>query len=113
MYSAAKGVLACSKLILSGGGDHNITNNSGSTVLHRSAGNGHVMMCKFWVVTKGIDVNVKDNDGNTPLHLACLSNLPAVVEILMEIGADATSKNNDGNSPKDLAFDPNVTKFLG
>ena len=52
MYSAAKGVLACSKS-LSGGGDHNITNNAGSTVLHRSAGNGHVMMCKFWVVTKG------------------------------------------------------------
>ena len=34
MYSAAKGVLACSKIILSGGGDQNITNNAGSTVLH-------------------------------------------------------------------------------
>ena len=100
MYSAAKGVLACSKIILSGGGDHNITNNAGSTVLHRSAANGHVMMSTFWVVTKGMDVNVKDNDGNTPLHLACLSNLPAVVEILMEIGADASIKNNDGNSRK-------------
>ena len=71
------------------------------------------MMTKFWVVTKGVDVNSKDNNGNTPLHLACMSNLPATVEILMEIGADNSIKNKDGNTAKDVAYDPNVLKFVG
>ena len=112
MWSAARGVLACSKLILEGGGDHKIVNNSGSSVIHRSAANGHVMMTKYWVVTKGIDVNTKDNNGNTPLHLGCMSNTPAVVEILMELGADASIKNKNGDTARDVAFDPNAIKFL-
>ena len=53
--------------MLEGGGDHTIVNNSGTTVLHRSAANGHVMMTKFWVVTKGVDVNSVDRSGNTIL----------------------------------------------
>lgn len=113
-WCASRGVLACANIVLAANADHKAVNNDGSTLLHRSAANGHVMMCKFWVTKKGLDINAKDSRGDTPLHLASRCGIGPTIAVLVECGADKSIQNNLGKTPVELANGrPGLLKAMG
>lgn len=50
--------------------------------------------------------------GNTPLHMACRSDNPHLIKILLDNNADIYSKNNKGLSPKECLITPNLAKLI-
>jgi ankyrin repeat protein len=54
------------------------------------------------LVKKGANVNVSLKTGYTPLHWAVESNLPDLVQLMIEHGAKLNVKTKDGDKPFDL-----------
>lgn len=54
-------------------------------------------------ITDVFDINIIDDEGNTALMLACLSNSPEVVNILLEHEADISIANYEGKKAIDFA----------
>ncbi len=74
----------------------------GSTLLHRSASDGHMQTAQY-LIGRGADINCQDKDGFTPLHCAVEEEQAATVRFLLFEGADPSIKNHDGDTPLDIA----------
>ena len=79
-----------------------IDEEDGSTLLHRSAGEGRLATVEY-LLGRGADINGKDNDGFTPLHCAVEDEQEEMVKFLLEKGADLSVKNMDGDTALDIA----------
>jgi len=79
-----------------------IDEEDGSTLLHRSAGEGRITTVKY-LLSRGSDINCKDNDGFTPLHCAVEEEQEEMVQFLLEQGVDTSAKNQDGDTPLGVA----------
>jgi ankyrin repeat protein len=79
-----------------------IDEEDGSTLLHRSAGEGHITTVQY-LLGRGADINCKDKDGFTPLHCAVEEEQEEMIQFLMTQGADTSAKNQDGDTPLDIA----------
>ncbi|KAI9725012.1 MAG: hypothetical protein M1812_000288 [Candelaria pacifica] len=78
--------------------------NSGNSVLHLGAANGHTNILTY-ILSLNLygplgphpQINVVNNAGNTPLHWACLNGHLGIVKLLLEYGADSSIRNMVGN----------------
>ncbi|XP_023311281.1 uncharacterized protein LOC111691956 [Anoplophora glabripennis] len=93
--------LSLFKFIVDQGGDVNIEDKEGRTVLHLAAEKGQLLTVKF-LIESGADFTVKDKNGQTPLHLAAKEGR-RLASFLIEQGADIESRDVKGNTPAALA----------
>ncbi|XP_076449384.1 tonsoku-like protein [Babylonia areolata] len=66
-------------------------NEKGETPLHVACINGNVKRVRT-LLAEGHPVNVRDHCGWTPLHEAANHNYPAIVEVLLDVGADINDR---------------------
>jgi len=104
IHSAAKGGnIEAIKQYLAEGGDVDVKNGDGRTLLHYAAETGQIEIIKL-LINIGADMNVKDTDwGHTPLHYAVLKAHKNTAELLIEEGADVNAKSRFGRTPLDKA----------
>ena len=76
------------KALLEKGADPTISDNWGTTPLHKTADTVDDSKTIQLLIDKGADVNAKDHLGRTPLHLAAERNHIDTVRVLVKNGAD-------------------------
>lgn len=94
-FSRDRAVIA---VLLAAGADVNARTRHGMTPLHMAVGVNRNLGVVEELVGAGADLNARDNDGNTPLHTSWHSRNPAVVSLLLELGADRTLVNDSGDA---------------
>ncbi len=106
------------RILVAGGADPNLANDSGVTPLMVAAGIGWAgnftqnapdswMEAIRYCLELGADVNaVESRKGFTALHGAASRGDLEMVQYLVERGAKVDVVNKDGNSPADMAFGP-------
>lgn len=77
----------------------NVATDSGLTLLHCAADQGHAEICKELVHILGVSVNSRDDMGLTPLHYACIAGHVQVAELLVGHGAYCNPRDDDGMTP--------------
>lgn len=55
-------------------------------------------------------INLQDKSGYTALHLACQSDNPSLIKLLLSNGADVYSRDKKGKPPKDYILTPELKK---
>ena len=91
--------LVCMKLLLNWGGDPNVKNPGGKTVLHIHQNNLNIL--RMFVEHRGaipLDMNPINNDGLAPLHVSAKYGLISAAEFLMQSGADPLTKTKRGHT---------------
>ncbi len=84
------------KMYLETGGDPNVSDSRGRTLLHYYAAKGDVEMITL-LLKYGADVNARDARGRTPLHYAVAAGRNT--EVLLLHGADPNAQDDLGNTP--------------
>ena len=83
------------ELFLTAGKSPNLRRDSGYSLLHSAAFEGHDEIVKL-LIAKGADVNAKNNEGKTPLHSAVIRSNIEIVKALLNKGADVNAAVTDG-----------------
>ncbi|MEZ4825295.1 MAG: ankyrin repeat domain-containing protein [Bacteroidia bacterium] len=78
------------KCYLEQGGNPNLKNETGSTLLHEAVQEGEVEMVRS-LLAFGASVDILDSYGNTPMHVACIFGHKRVAETLIQFGAEIDS----------------------
>ncbi|XP_062423351.1 ankyrin repeat domain-containing protein 42 [Rhea pennata] len=91
------------KLVKSGIININERDDTGSTLMHKAAGQGH-LHCLQWLIEMGADCDITNEAGETPKDVAKRFAQLAAVELL-------TQRTGDGNSD-DEELDANNMKFF-
>ncbi|URE35049.1 26S proteasome non-ATPase regulatory subunit [Musa troglodytarum] len=86
------------EILLSRGGDANLTNDGGRTALHYAASKGWLKVAEV-LITHGAKINKKDKVGCTPLHRAASTGKSELCELLIEEGADVDVVDKGGQTP--------------
>lgn len=86
------------KEYLTSGGNVNIKNERGMSLLHYSIIFDNPDMFEL-LLANYINVNIKDARGETPAHYCVINNKMGFLKGLIRHNADMTIKNNDGQSP--------------
>ena len=97
LTAVSQGDLPSIKKYAEGGGDVNLREPSGSTLLMLACLFGQVAAVQE-LIDLGADPNLQNKDGETALHLAVLFAYPAAVKSLLAHGADMQMKNNKGQA---------------
>lgn len=92
------GYLEKLKDFLENGGNKNITDIHGNTLLHMAVKYNQVRIV-WLLIRKGIHLDTQNNIGDTALHLACKKGCLEVAEELYRKGAKIRIKNNEGRLP--------------
>ncbi|EEY67018.1 uncharacterized protein PITG_17510 [Phytophthora infestans T30-4] len=82
------------RLLTEGGGDPNITDQTGCTALNHAALLGNAKICEL-LITTGAIINDAAHDGSTPLHKAAQGGRTHIVELLLREGADPFAKGEN------------------
>jgi ankyrin repeat protein len=95
------------KLLLVAGGDLDVRNADGSTLLMIAAASGNLLMVE-WLVSNGANVNARDARGWTPLMKSVYNadldcGFPGVGQFLIDHGADVEAAIGFGVRPLMLA----------
>lgn len=77
----------------------NVATDSGLSLLHCAADQGHLEICRSLAHIKGIAVNSRDDMGLTPLHYACIADHIEVAQLLVEHAAYCNPRDDDGMTP--------------
>eukprot|EP00795_Rhopilema_esculentum_P015771 gene15771-7069_t len=77
--------------LIAGGGDINVTDEFGQTIMHEVVRNWRVEVADF-CFHRFVDIDKPDNYGRTPLHLASAVNYPEMIDWLISHGADLHRK---------------------
>jgi ankyrin repeat protein len=78
-----------------------LTDDNGTTALHRAAQKGSVLAATL--INYNTNVNAKANNGWTPLHYAAKNDRKALVTLLLEKGANIEVVNDSGKTPLQVA----------
>lgn len=103
-YAARDGHLAVAQLLVQGGADMNLEDESGWSQLHVAAFNGHVPVAEL-LITHRASLNTQTNRGSTPLHCAASSGRTSMADLLIQKGARLDSLDNMGMTPAEMAED--------
>jgi ankyrin repeat protein len=89
---------------LAAGGNVNMINTAGATLLHRAAANGSLEIAEI-LIEYGAKVDTQTKRGMTPLHIAVNAKKPNidVVVLLLEEWADTDIQDNNGDTPLHIA----------
>ena len=91
------------RVLLSHGADPNLADTDGETPLMMAAQEGYLQAGRL-LVSKGAKLDATRPDrGSTAFHTACISDQPAFVALLKELGCDTTRKTKDGETGEQLA----------
>jgi ankyrin repeat protein len=102
MKAVLNGSIEVCRVLLELGADANL--NTGMTVLHYAAMEGHAGLCQLLIKTYGANVHARTttpgSSGCTPLHLAAGGGFVDVCKMLIEqCGADVHARNNTQSTP--------------
>jgi ankyrin repeat protein len=106
-YEVGDNCLKITQLLLLHRADINTVNNEGQTPLFRAINQGHEP-CANLLINKGDSLTYLDENENSALHLACIYQLPSVIETLLMAKVDINVKNKAGVTP--LLFSCNHRK---
>ncbi len=84
------------------GGQVNLTDDEGRTLLHYAAGSGSEAAVRL-LLERGADVEASNEEEATPLHAAAESGSPGAVLLLLKAGAWVDDVMDDGRTPLYLA----------
>lgn len=99
-------------MLLEKGADINITDERGSTPLHRAASKGLLQVVNLLLDHKDeLKINSKDLYGNTALHYACEEDRQEVALLLVKNGADLEIKNKENQTCLDMCS-PKLVRLL-
>ncbi|KAK7114150.1 protein phosphatase 1 regulatory subunit 16A-like isoform X1 [Littorina saxatilis] len=93
------------------GGDLEVLDNHGATMLHVAAANGYIEVAEF-LLDNHVSVDTRDNESWQPVHAAAYWAQQDVLELLVESGADLDSKTKNGETAFDLADDPDLKQRI-
>lgn len=108
-WTAQKGLIESTKLLLAAGASVNVRTKFGDTPLHGACRHANLKIVSM-LIRAGADVNAADGGGDRPLHWLMQNpgNAPGIIAavggLLLEAGADAEVKNNKGHKPIDGCF---------
>ncbi|GEM_PF-2809027 len=103
------------EILLTGGADANLADNSGWTPLHYAIlglttdTQSQLKLIKT-LAQHNANLNARSNINNTPLHFAAEENLPEVARILIELGAELDIQDIDQWTPLMLAINQGSVK---
>jgi len=100
------------KEFVSDGGDVNMVDDEGLSLLHWASDRGYVDVINTLLSSKLRDVDIRDGDGQTSLHYAASCGHMDAVKLLLKAGADKLCKDNDDIAPVDLADDQQIKTLL-
>lgn len=80
---------------LANGGDANLKNHKGYSLLMLAAYNEHEETCRL-LLEGGADANSRDNTGNTILMGVSFKGYPQIASLLIQSGADVKLRNHMG-----------------
>ncbi|KAI4110123.1 MAG: hypothetical protein L6R37_000016 [Teloschistes peruensis] len=97
MVCRGTGSLTLLKCLVAAGVDIDATDKSGETALATATFNSHVD-CASHLVHSGADINIANRANDAPIHLALQSDVPAVLQLLLNKGAKYQEPNNSGRT---------------
>ncbi|GFO46756.1 protein phosphatase 1 regulatory subunit 16a, partial [Plakobranchus ocellatus] len=99
------------KDLASGGGDLEIRDHQGASMLHIAAANGYIDVADF-LLDHHVSVDSRDNESWQPIHAASYWGQLDILELLVQNGADLDSKTKNGETPFDLSEDPDIKQRI-
>eukprot|EP00603_Paraphysomonas_imperforata_P010121 CAMPEP_0114456272 /NCGR_PEP_ID=MMETSP0104-20121206/3544_1 /TAXON_ID=37642 ORGANISM="Paraphysomonas imperforata, Strain PA2" /NCGR_SAMPLE_ID=MMETSP0104 /ASSEMBLY_ACC=CAM_ASM_000202 /LENGTH=300 /DNA_ID=CAMNT_0001628747 /DNA_START=168 /DNA_END=1071 /DNA_ORIENTATION=- len=94
-----------------GGGNLNIHDSRGRTLMYLAAEKGHITLIKS-LHERGAGINLPNSEGWTPLCIATLKGILVVVECLCDLGADVLHCTRDGANVINIACQAGHTKLV-
>lgn len=94
LLASSWGKVGSLKVLMKHGDDINAVDDYARNALHYAANSFFLDVAKE-LIANNIDVNSKDVSGKTPLHLACCTNHPEMVELLIDSGAKVDAQTYD------------------
>lgn len=87
------------ELYLANGGDPNIRNEEGESLLHMAVLHHRHFAVKV-LINHHADINLTTPNGLTPLHYAAqIDNSENMIELLIKLGANIDAQDNNGRTP--------------
>ncbi|MNK38588.1 Ankyrin repeats (3 copies) [compost metagenome] len=96
------GDLLLVEIFIGNGGDVNMRNHNGYSLLMLAAYGGHLDICEL-LLDNGADANSADLGGNSILMGASFKGYLDIVKLLLSYGADAEHRNDRGLTALDFA----------
>ncbi|XP_060564762.1 ankyrin repeat and SOCS box protein 7-like, partial [Ruditapes philippinarum] len=100
--SVANGNLKGLENYLKNGGNVNLKDGNGTTLLHKTADEGDVSKVKV-LLENGCSLDLQDEDGCTPVYIAVNRGNHSVLKTLLEAGALVNTVSNQLTTPLTLA----------
>ncbi|XP_076470396.1 uncharacterized protein LOC143300534 isoform X2 [Babylonia areolata] len=104
-------MLADVKKYASTGGDLEMVDHLGASLLHIAAANGYFEVAEF-LLDNHVSVDKRDNESWQPIHAAAYWAQQEILELLVENGADLDSKTKSGETPFDLCEEPDLKQKI-
>ncbi|CAL1527636.1 unnamed protein product [Lymnaea stagnalis] len=93
------------------GGDLEVRDAMGATMLHIASANGYLDVVDF-LLDHHVSVDKKDNESWQPIHAAAYWGQLDILELLVQNGADLDAKTKNGETPFDLSEDPDIKQRI-
>ncbi|RUS77342.1 hypothetical protein EGW08_014896 [Elysia chlorotica] len=99
------------KQVANAGGDLEIRDHQGASMLHIAAANGYMDVADF-LLDHHVSVDSCDAESWQPIHAASYWGQLDILELLVQNGADLDSKTKNGETPFDLSEDPDIKQRI-
>ncbi|XP_076449866.1 protein phosphatase 1 regulatory subunit 16A-like [Babylonia areolata] len=104
-------MLADLKEFVSQGGDLEIVDQTGATLLHIASANGYIEVVDF-LLNNHVCVDTRDKDSWQAVHAAAYWAQQEILELLVDSGADLDAKTKSGETPFDLCEEPDLKQKI-
>ncbi|XP_013085828.2 protein phosphatase 1 regulatory subunit 16A-like isoform X2 [Biomphalaria glabrata] len=99
------------KELSAAGGDLEVRDPVGASMLHIAAANGYLDVVEL-LLDHHVSVDPKDNESWQPIHAAAYWGQLDILELLVQNGADLDAKTKNNETPFDLSEDPDIKQRI-